>query len=124
MKALTIRQPWASLVVEGRKPFEYRSWATDYRGALLIHAGRKRELNVYHALHRPLTDPLGYLIAIVQLVDVQRITEETLPSYINDLPHVPRPGDYAWKLQGIRLLDEPIPYRGALGLFTVPFSCS
>lgn len=43
MKALTIRQPWASLIAAGVKTIETRSWTTGYRGPLLIHAGKVRE---------------------------------------------------------------------------------
>lgn len=42
MKALTLWQPWASLVSLGVKSIETRSWSTDYRGPLAIHAARKR----------------------------------------------------------------------------------
>lgn len=42
MKALTIRQPWASLIAHGVKTIETRSWSTEYRGPLAIHAGRAR----------------------------------------------------------------------------------
>jgi hypothetical protein len=40
VKALSIRQPWAWLIVTGYKDIENRSWRTNYRGPLLIHAGR------------------------------------------------------------------------------------
>ena len=40
MKALTIKQPWATLIIQGDKRFEFRSWQTKYRGELLIHAGK------------------------------------------------------------------------------------
>ena len=40
MKALTVWQPWAWLIVIGDKPVENRSWATDYKGPMLIHAGK------------------------------------------------------------------------------------
>ena len=40
MKALTIKQPWATLIMQGDKRFEFRSWQTKYRGELLIHAGK------------------------------------------------------------------------------------
>ena len=40
MKAISIHQPWASLIAFGEKRFETRSWKTDYRGPLLIHASR------------------------------------------------------------------------------------
>jgi hypothetical protein len=40
MRALSIRQPWAWLIVHGHKPIENRDWSTDWRGELLIHAGK------------------------------------------------------------------------------------
>lgn len=40
MKALSIRQPWAWLIVNGHKPVENRTWPTGHRGDLLIHAGQ------------------------------------------------------------------------------------
>lgn len=42
MKALTIRQPWASLIAHGVKTIETRSWSTEYRGPLAIHAGKAK----------------------------------------------------------------------------------
>ena len=43
MKVLTIKQPWASLIVNGHKKYEFRSWKTKYRGKILIHAGKSLE---------------------------------------------------------------------------------
>lgn len=40
MKAISIRQPWAWLIVAGHKDVENRTWATDYRGPILIHAAK------------------------------------------------------------------------------------
>jgi hypothetical protein len=48
MKALSIRQPWAWLIVNGHKPIENRSWATRYRGPLLIHAAKGMTRAEYH----------------------------------------------------------------------------
>ena len=39
MKVITLKQPWATLVAEGIKKYEFRSWRTKYRGKILIHAG-------------------------------------------------------------------------------------
>ena len=47
MKALSIRQPWASLIVAGIKDIENRSWVTNYRGKLLIHAAQKFDKKGY-----------------------------------------------------------------------------
>ena len=38
MKALTIKEPWATLIIEGYKEYEFRSWQTKYRGKIYIHA--------------------------------------------------------------------------------------
>ena len=39
MKVITLKQPWATLVAEGIKQYEFRSWKYNYRGEILIHAG-------------------------------------------------------------------------------------
>lgn len=41
MKALTLHQPWASLIAAGVKTIETRSWSTRYRGPLAVHAGKR-----------------------------------------------------------------------------------
>ena len=43
MKVLTVKQPWASLIVNEHKKYEFRSWKTKYRGKILIHAGKSLE---------------------------------------------------------------------------------
>ena len=43
MKVLTIREPWASLIINGYKKYEFRSWKTNYRGKILIHTSQKIE---------------------------------------------------------------------------------
>ena len=45
MKVLTIKQPWATLVAEGLKKYEFRSWKLNYRGEILIHAGKGVDLD-------------------------------------------------------------------------------
>lgn len=49
MKALSIRQPWAWLIVNGFKPVENRTWETFYRGPVLIHAGKGMTAADYEA---------------------------------------------------------------------------
>ena len=66
MKALTIRQPWASLIVDGEKRVENRTWPTKYRGPLLIHAGKSR-LEVDRDQARRL--PFSAIIGQVEVVD-------------------------------------------------------
>ena len=50
MKTLSVRQPWAWLIVQGSKDIENRTWATSYRGPLLIHAGLQVDQPVIDAL--------------------------------------------------------------------------
>ncbi len=53
MKALTLWQPWASLVALGVKTIETRSWSTKYRGPLAIHAGAKKPARIWTQYERP-----------------------------------------------------------------------
>ena len=77
MKVLTIKQPWASLIIEGYKRFEFRSWKTNYRGELLIHAGKSIDKEAYERLKGYLKEmPLGKIIGKVELVDCIRTTPE------------------------------------------------
>ena len=46
MKVLTIKEPWSTLIIEGYKKYEFRSWKTKYRGKILIHAGLTFENNM------------------------------------------------------------------------------
>ena len=50
MKALSIRQPWAWLIIHGGKDIENRTWKTKYRGPVLIHAGKKIDMAAYSRL--------------------------------------------------------------------------
>lgn len=96
MKALTVYQPWASLVALGEKKIETRGWYTKYRGPLAIHAGKAAHLS-YQALanmdatfNRALTGskewnpvvwetlPFGSVIAICNLADCLAINEDGL----------------------------------------------
>lgn len=56
MKVLSIRQPWAYLIAEGAKDIENRTWATNYRGPVLIHAGKTpaRQDELVKLLHKEL----------------------------------------------------------------------
>lgn len=80
MKALTLHQPWASLVALGLKNVETRSWSTRYRGPLAIHAGANykasRNFDAQQAAHGRLSDdqwadmPFGAVVAVCELVAV------------------------------------------------------
>lgn len=127
-KAITLWQPWASLVALGYKKIETRSWRTDYRGPLAIHAAAKRtkegQAACYHNLvvfgimqdnGLDLYDmPYGSIIATCNLVDCVEIT----PAFAENLTPEERalgdytPGRYAWILRDVRELPKPIRAKG------------
>ncbi len=127
MKALSLTQPWASLVAAGLKQWETRSWSTNYRGALAIHASkgfpkwaRDFAFDEHEAegIPAPLSLPRGAVLCIVKLKSVQR-TElispklSTLEKHYGDY----EPGRFAWELELVELFDAPIPAIGSLGLW-------
>ena len=68
MKALTIKQPWATLIMQGDKRFEFRSWQTKYRGDLLIHAGKGIDKEAMKRLEKYLPNHLFVFSIIIGLV--------------------------------------------------------
>ena len=90
MKALSLLQPWASLVLIGVKEIETRSWSTSYRGPLLIHSSKGKAGEIFAdelPFKKYITDfknlPFGYIVGKVTLTDVIRIGTGLL-SYAND----------------------------------------
>lgn len=98
MKALTLHQPWASLIALGVKTIETRSWSTKYRGPLAIHAGKRCEVGkvghfdveddtpprsakqyLLRGVGWPYRVPLGCVVATCELVDVVPILLDTQP---------------------------------------------
>lgn len=99
MKVISIRQPWASLVVTGYKKIETRGWNTKYRGELIIHAGLAKDKvsielynswkssHLYDSIFRYVAFndlPLGAIIGKVTLVDVARTEELNYNQSIGD----------------------------------------
>jgi hypothetical protein len=138
-------QPWASLVAIGENSIETRSWGTQHRGPLVIHAAKgfprdARELCVASPYRQVLarhgypdasTLPLGAIIAVGELADVMKFTRTSLREVrararAGELPpHEADFGDfsagrYGWVLEKVRALPQPIPVRGMLGLWEVP----
>jgi len=104
-RALTIRQPWASLIALGVKTIETRSWSTRYRGPLAIHAGKAptsfaaaadpwRRLAAETGQARPWYEvTLGAVVAVADLVDVVPMLEcGTFPDPPGRYLRIGRPG--------------------------------
>lgn len=123
MKVLTIRQPWASLIMLGYKRFEFRSWRTNYRGGLLIHAGKGIDKEAAKRLekHLPKDLPFGKILGSVEIVDCIKCDDkfgkmcqkEQKDIYVKTTFEEM----YAWELANIQMLDNPIEVKGKLGLW-------
>ena len=122
MKVLTIKQPWASLIIEGYKRFEFRSWKTKYRGELLIHAVKSVDKEAYERLKGYLTDmPLGKIVGKVELTDCIKTTPEFFEERLKENKDIYTKSifkeDYAWQVKLKEKFDKPIDVKGKLGLW-------
>lgn len=122
MKVLTIKQPWASLIVNGYKKYEFRSWKTNYRGKILIHAGMSIENDMVLKLKNYNLEYIkGAIIGEAEIVDCILVDEQ----FNNELIQIDsvvysknsHQATYAWKLENIKKYDNPIYIKGKLGLW-------
>jgi len=122
--ALTLWQPWASLIRYEVKRIETRSWTTSYRGPIAIHAAKKPVaasdyLELFELLPENCDFPLGCVVAIANLVDCVEMTPEfiTAQSEQERLCGDWQPGRFAWILEIIRPVVPPIPATGGQKLW-------
>ena len=122
MKALTIKQPWAALIVNGYKKYEFRSWKTNYRGKILIHAGMSLEKDMVPRFKNyNLEYVMGAIIGEATLEDCILVDEEFNKELREIDPVVYGRSNhtetYAWKLTNIVKYEKPIEIKGKLGLW-------
>lgn len=120
MKALSINQPWAWLIVNGHKGVENRDWNTSYRGEFLIHAGKKIDYDAYDFLEdmdidvpSPHELPTGGIVGKARLIDTVHIRDKYL------VPKMDKPwffGEYGFMLDSAEPCELK-PCKGALGFF-------
>lgn len=129
MKALTVKQPFASLISNNKKIIETRSWRTTYRGELYIHAGMAKVTK--NVLERPGLKELigdddydiyGKIICKCRLVDCIYMDEAYIENIKKNHPEQficgrYEIGRYAWILSEIVMLDEPISIKGQLSIW-------
>ena len=135
MKALSLLQPYATLIAVGAKKIETRSWSTKYRGPLAIHSSKGfskllKELCNKEPFKTVLSKfgfnadnlPLGKIVATCNLVNCINMTPEFIgrvksaKGYEIDFG-VYEVGRYAWILENVQPLAEPIPAKGKLSLW-------
>jgi activating signal cointegrator 1 len=146
IKAISLWEPWASLIRAGSKKYETRHWQTYYRGPLLICAAKGRRELLKEVLYDPtfqagLTPSIigpsvgktilfvtpdmlyhGQAVAIVDLVDCIPTATMTTEQIGTDAPFGNfQPGRFAWKLENLRAI-EPFAVKGRQGLFNVEVS--
>lgn len=127
MKVVSIIEPWASLIKEKVKYIETRSWKTNYRGKIYIHASLKKvpkkdeRINNLISLLKDKDFKYGHIIAEATLVDCIYMDEEFLSKIKeNQQEYICgeySTGRYAWVLKDIKELKNPIPAKGNLGIW-------
>lgn len=123
--ALSVHQPWAWAICANHKPIENRTWATQHRGPLLIHASKSVEtindIRMYQKSLLPngkkMPDALirGCLIGLCYLEGCEVYNERKHASPFAG-------GPICWLLKYGVAFREPIPYTGNVGLFQVPIT--
>ncbi len=123
MKALSVKQPWAWLCVNGHKDIENRDWKTKFRGRVLIHAGKEIDRDYWNIKAHVLDEfgielpdwqdlETGGIVGSVEIVDC--VTE-------SESPWKQETSAYGFVLANPEVLPFR-PFRGALGFFEVPES--
>jgi hypothetical protein len=105
VKAISIKQPWADMIMNGQKKIEVRTWKTRYRGDIIICASRN-----------PKSDRSGVALCIAELYDVRKITkiDET-----DACCEVDTSKEYAWCLRNVRPLKYFPPAKGKLSIYDI-----
>ncbi len=130
MRALTIRQPWAALILRCNKDIENRDWRTHIRGVIAIHTSAKvhssdiedacslmrgfipkfsERIFTAEVLKSPERYPAGCIVGTVEIVDC--VTSSDSPWFV---------GDFGFVLRNPVAFSEPIPCKGAQGFWNVP----
>jgi len=117
MRALSIRQPWAWLVVNGYKDIENRTWSTEFRGRVYVHAGQRMEPDDYPE-QREHIGRAGIVVP-ARLARGAIVGEVTITGCLSDSDSPWFCGPYGFLLEDPVAYKHPVPYRGQLGFFAV-----
>lgn len=118
--ALSIKQPWAQLILEGAKDVEVRSWSTSYRGPVWIHTGKKVDA---HATERFGRTGLftGGLVGSANLYGIRPMSASSWDAWrerhLDSARFNEELAKYGWILRSAVLLTPAIPAKGKRGLF-------
>lgn len=126
MKVISIKEPFATLITNGLKKIETRSWKTNYRGEIFIHASGKSLAKEFLTndyvvdLIKDMDMNYGNIICRCNLVDCIYMDEEFI-EYIKQNPTEYNVGEYklgryAWVIEDIEPI-YPIPAKGQLNIW-------
>lgn len=127
MKVLSLTEPYATLIKDGKKKIETRSWKTNYRGKLYIHSSSTKMPNEYKNNKDLMSlvdiDKLNYgnIICSCELVDCIEMTNKFIEKVRQNkneyISGEYAEGRYAWILKDIQVLDKPIKAKGQLNVW-------
>jgi hypothetical protein len=138
MQCLSVKQPWATLLVGGTTRYIVRDWRTFLRGRLAIQASRRfpagnvelccdpamRPLLRENGFDYAMEMPTAAIIGTAELVDCTYGSIEALSCLNPNDPAVEfgivQPGLWIWEFRNARRLRRPVPHTGRLGVFPVP----
>ena len=133
LQALTLQQPWAYCVANGLKRYETRSWETNHRGLLAIHAGSNAKPEHFRTAEKigldindksgPFWADRGKIIAISELAEITQITNEDELAYWRSTTEADygfyNMGSFVWRLENVLVLPRPVATRGNMGIWYV-----
>jgi hypothetical protein len=133
VRALTVCQPYATLIMSGDKRVENRTWPVKYRGRIYIHAGKSREwlsvrsvdgVDFCAMTQRPVAElPFGFVLGVATLVDCLPIHEIREGKHDRTHPwlreHQHTEGPWCWIFAPKPQAIDPVPWKGAQGVFDI-----
>ena len=124
MKVITIKEPYATLIAEGLKEYEFRTWKTSYRGDILIHAAKTpNNENKKRFIDRNLNYKEGFIIAKANITDCVEVDDKLIKELLNKDKEVYKNLSikrdkplYGFKLENVERIN-PIEAKGQLGFW-------
>lgn len=125
MKCLSVSQPFADLIIFGKKTIELRNWNTNFRGEFLIHSPLKIRVDDCNRLKINKKFVTGAIIGKVELYNVKKynsLKEITLDKKFHLSSKKFQDKTYGFMLKNPKSFRIPIPCKGQLGFFDVKIS--
>ncbi len=125
MKCLSISQPFADLIISGKKTIELRKWNTNFRGEFLIHAPIKIRTEDCKRLKITKKLVTGVIIGKAELYDVKKYNSSKEVKKDQKFHFASKNFQnktFGFKIKNVKPLRIPIPWKGQLGFFDVELS--